>query len=179
VTSMARRILITGGARSGKSQYAEERAKEIGARRVYIATAESRDQEMARRIAEHRRRRGHEWTTVEEPIELAKALLQQRSITDCAVVDCLTLWVSNLLLQCGAHAVNEKVDELVEQLPLLDFHIYLVTNEVGSAVVPDNAVAREFRDLMGWTNQRVAQAADEVVLMVTGIPMVVKKALCS
>jgi adenosyl cobinamide kinase/adenosyl cobinamide phosphate guanylyltransferase len=167
-------VLITGGARSGKSRYAEERAREAGARRLYLATAEAKDDEMARRIAKHRERRGKEWMTVEEPIELSAELLRRRGEVDCALVDCLTLWLSNLMEQ-GEEAVTKQVDELIDAMTLLDFHVFFVTNEVGSAIVPDNALARSFRDLVGWANQRMAQVADEVVLMVAGLPVFVKK----
>jgi adenosylcobinamide kinase/adenosylcobinamide-phosphate guanylyltransferase len=168
-------VLITGGARSGKSRYAEELASAVGTRLLYVATAEAKDEEMTQRIVEHRGRRGSNWTTIEEPIEVTRELLGQLGTVDCAVVDCLTFWISNLLLQQGEEGVKEEVDGLVEQLPRLDFHIVLVTNEVGSAVVPDNPLARKFRDLVGWTNQRVAETADEVLLMVAGLPMIVKK----
>lgn len=169
-------ILITGGARSGKSKYAEQRAGELGDRRLYIATAEAKDDEMAQRIAEHTKRRGYEWTTIEEPVELSSALLAQRGRADCALVDCLTLWLSNLLLDRDAKFAGEKLEELVETLPRLDFHVVLVTNEVGWGIVPDNVLARQFRDLTGWANQRIAAGASEVVLTVAGIPMIVKKA---
>jgi adenosylcobinamide kinase/adenosylcobinamide-phosphate guanylyltransferase len=173
---MATRIvLITGGARSGKSDYAETRAAALGGRRVYIATAEARDEEMSRRIAEHRKRRGTEWTTIEEPIELAEALLAQCGKTDCALVDCLTLWISNLLLQRDEPYARKKFQELRGALSRVDFHVLLVTNEVGSGIVPDNPLARQFRDLVGWTNQQIASFADEVVVTVAGIPMIVKK----
>jgi adenosylcobinamide kinase/adenosylcobinamide-phosphate guanylyltransferase len=173
---MAKKIvLVTGGARSGKSGYAEERARAAGARLLYVATGEVKDDEMARRIAEHKKRRGRQWTTVEEAEEVAAALLRHRGRMDCAVVDCLTLWVSNLLLRRDERAVAEKVDELMEKLSLVDFSVFFVTNEVGSAIVPDNPLARRFRDLVGSVNQRFARAADEVVLMVAGLPMDLKK----
>lgn len=171
-------IVVTGGARSGKSNYAEQRAGELGRRRVYLATAEAKDAEMAQRIAVHQKRRGHEWATVEEPVELAGALLAQRGRFDCALVDCLTLWISNLLLRRAEHRaehVEEKVEELVETLPRLNFHVLLVTNEVGWGIVPEHALARQFRDLAGWANQRLAGAANEVILTVSGIPMIVKQ----
>jgi adenosylcobinamide kinase / adenosylcobinamide-phosphate guanylyltransferase len=168
-------ILITGGARSGKSSYAEQRARELGPRRLYIATAEAKDAEMRQRIEEHKRRRGKEWVTIEEPIELAETLLAQRAQTDCALVDCLTLWMSNLLLQYDRRFVEEKVGQLLETASRLDFHLVFVTNEVGSGIVPDNPLARQFRDLSGWANQRIAAAANEVLLVVAGIPMIVKK----
>src|SRR6266404_2862701 len=168
-------ILISGGARSGKSMYAEQRAAVLGSRRLYVATAEAKDGEMAQRIAEHKQRRGDEWTTIEEAVELAEALLAQRGRTDCALVDCLTLWLSNLLLRRDTKYAEEKVEELLKMLPRLDFHIVLVTNEVGWGIVPDNPLGRQFRDLAGWTNQRIAAAANEIVLLVAGMPMIVKK----
>ena len=173
-------ILVTGGARSGKSKYAESRAQEFGERLLYVATAGASDQEMAERIAAHRKRRGEQWSTIEEPVELAKALVLQRGKADCALVDCLTLWLSNLLLRRDEDYVAHKVEELVKILPALDFRIVLVSNEVGWGIVPDRPLARKFRDLAGWANQRIAEAADEVVLMVAGNPIIVKKeATCS
>jgi adenosylcobinamide kinase/adenosylcobinamide-phosphate guanylyltransferase len=168
-------ILITGGARSGKSKYAEQRAGELGERRFYVATAEARDQEMAQRIAEHRQRRGKRWVTVQEPVDLAAALAARHGQTDCALVDCLTLWLSNLLIGYDGKYAENKVEELVTILPRLDFHVVLVTNEVGWGIVPDNALARQFRDLAGRAHQRIAAIADEVVLTVAGIPLVVKE----
>ena len=173
---MARQIiLVTGGARSGKSQYAEQRAEELAGRRLYIATPEAKDKEMAQRTAAHKNRRGADWITVEEPVELFAALLAHRGRTDCALVDCLTLWLSNLLLRRDVGFAKKKVEELMQTLPHLDFPVVLVTNEVGWGIVPDNALARQFRDLAGWANQRIAAAADEVVLTVAGIPMTLKK----
>jgi adenosylcobinamide kinase / adenosylcobinamide-phosphate guanylyltransferase len=169
-------ILITGGARSGKSRYAEERAVALGGRRLYVATAEAKDAEMAERIAEHQKRRGGGWHTIEEPLELSEALLAWRGRMDCALVDCLTIWLSNHLLQRDAEFAKKKVQELVERLPRLDFHVVLVTNEVGAGIVPDNPLARQFRDLAGWANQQLAVIASEVVLTVAGLPIIVKKA---
>jgi adenosylcobinamide kinase/adenosylcobinamide-phosphate guanylyltransferase len=168
-------VLITGGARSGKSIYAEQRAAALGSRRLYVATAEPKDEEMTRRVSEHKSRRGTEWATIEEPVELAEALLAQRGRTDCTLVDCLTLWLSNLLLRRNGKYAVRKVDELIEILPQLDFHLILVTNEVGWGIVPDNMLARQFRDLAGWANQQFAAAANEVVLTVAGVPLIVKK----
>jgi adenosylcobinamide kinase / adenosylcobinamide-phosphate guanylyltransferase len=168
-------ILVTGGARSGKSKYAEERAKQLGERLLHLATAEAKDEEMSQRIAEHQKRRGDRWITIEEPVEMAEALLLHRGRADCAMVDCLTLWLSNLLIRRDEKYATAKVEELIETFPQLNFHLILVTNEVGSGIVPDNPLAREFRDLSGWGNQRIAQVADEVVLMVTGIPLIAKR----
>ncbi len=130
---------------------------------------------MARRIAEHQKRRGSEWVTIEEPIELADVLLARRNQIDCAVVDCLTLWLSNLLIRADENYVEEKVETLVKILPRLDFNVVLITNEVGWGIVPDNPLGRQFRDLAGWANQQIATVATEVILTVAGIPMVVKK----
>ena len=129
---------------------------------------------MAQRIAAHRKRRGDAWTTVEEPMRLAETLLAWRGRTDCAVVDCLTLWLSNLLFR-DEQDIQEKIEALTLTLPCLDFSVALVTNEVGAGIVPDNRLARQFRDLAGYANQRLAAVANEVVLMVAGIPMIVKK----
>jgi adenosylcobinamide kinase/adenosylcobinamide-phosphate guanylyltransferase len=170
-------ILITGGARSGKSSYAEARAAALGTRRLYVATAEAKDEEMARRISAHKARRGNAWQSVEEPLKLTEALVSRNGQIDCALVDCLTLWLSNLLLAGAANSVEKKVGELVEILPRLNFHLTLVTNEVGSGIVPENPLAREFRDLAGWANQQFAAVAHEVVLTIAGVPLVIKKDL--
>ncbi len=170
-------ILITGGARSGKSSYAEERVRELGRRRLYIATAEPKDEEMRRRIEEHQRRRGDDWVTIEEPLQLAETLLAQRARTDCALVDCLTFWISNLLLRYDVNHARQKVKSFVQTTRQLDFHLILVTNEVGWGIVPDNLLGRQFRDLSGWANQQIAAAANEVVLIVAGIPIIVKKGI--
>jgi adenosylcobinamide kinase/adenosylcobinamide-phosphate guanylyltransferase len=164
-------ILITGGARSGKSTRAEARAQGFAGKPVYIATAEGFDHEMRERIAKHRARRGHEWIEHETPLELVAAL----NATDgggARLVDCLTIWLSNLM-----HAERDWAKEaaaLVETLKAQHSSVVLVTNEVGSGIVPDNALAREFRDAAGILNQMMARAADEVELVVAGLPMRVK-----
>lgn len=168
-------VLITGGTRSGKSRYAEERATQLGTKLLYLATGEPGDGEMARRIAEHRERRGERWMTVEEPLEVGRALAEHQGKVDCALVDCLTLWVSNLLIQRGEESVAKATEDLIQGLPRLNFHLLFVTNETGWGIVPDNILARQFRDLSGWANQRIGQVAHEVVLMVAGIPVILKK----
>jgi len=168
-------VLITGGARSGKSRYAEGRVEHLGSKLLYVATGEAKDEEMAQRIAEHRKRRNEKWLTIEEPLEVGRVLTEHCGKIDCALTDCLTLWVSNLLIQSGEKQVRRAVEELIQKLPQFDFHLLLVTNEVGWGIVPDSPLARQFRDLAGWTNQRMAEIASEVVLMVAGIPVVVKK----
>jgi adenosylcobinamide kinase/adenosylcobinamide-phosphate guanylyltransferase len=164
-------ILITGGARSGKSTRAEVRVRAFTGRPVHIATAEPLDGEMRERIAKHRARRGSEWLERETPLELVTALVE----TDgggARLVDCLTLWLSNLM-----HAERDWEKEaklLVEALSGQKSPVVLVTNEVGLGIVPDNALARRFRDAAGILNQMVAQAADEVEFVVAGLPMRMK-----
>lgn len=167
-------VLVTGGARSGKSRYAEERARGTGARLLYVATAEAGDDEMARRIAAHRARRGAGWTTVEAPVALAAAIADRRGAFDAAVVDCVTLWLSNLIARGDGIYVERAVEEFITAARSFAAPFFIVTNEVGAGIVPDNPLARVFRDLAGRTNQRLAAAADEVVLMVAGLPLFVK-----
>ena len=168
---MSRTILITGGARSGKSAIAETRALDLAPRAIYIATAQARDDEMTARIAAHQARRGPGWTTHAEPLDLSGAL----AATDRQgprLVDCLTLWLTNLIL--GGHDWQSAGRALVAALPLQIDPVVIVTNEVGAGIVPDNALAREFRDAAGVLNQWVAAAADEVILAVAGLPLKVK-----
>ena len=169
---MSKLIVITGGARSGKSAIAEARALGLrqGAQAHYIATAEARDGEMEARIALHQARRGPEWINHAESLDLLRMLRE----TDDAprLVDCLTLWLTNLIL--GDHDWRAYADALVAELPAQRHPVVFVTNEVGVGIVPDNALARAFRDAAGALNQQVAAAADEVVLAVCGLPLRVK-----
>jgi adenosylcobinamide kinase/adenosylcobinamide-phosphate guanylyltransferase len=164
-------VLITGGARSGKSRRAEARTHAFAGRPVYIATAEALDAEMAERIARHRARRGNDWTEREAALDLVEALTE----TDgggARLVDCLTLWLSNLL-----HAGRSWQDEaalLADTLGKQQSPVILVTNEVGLGIVPENALARTFRDAAGILNQTIAAVADEVEFVVAGLPMKVK-----
>jgi adenosylcobinamide kinase/adenosylcobinamide-phosphate guanylyltransferase len=156
-------VLVGGGARSGKSRWALERARKCGGRLVYIATAEALDDEMSIRIARHRAERSGEFETIEEPRELAKAIRSAQG--DAIVVDCLTLWLANVMgdAEETIAAAKEHAAEVI-----------CVTNEVGCGIVPENALAREFRDRAGRMNQRFAEAADEVYWMVFGQPLRVK-----
>lgn len=168
-----RRILILGGARSGKSAYAESLMPERGPK-LYIATAEPGDEEMAARIAAHRARRGHGWTVVEAPLELAAAVRAHAGAGTHAIVDCVTLWLSNVLL--AERDAGAGVDELINAVNAAEGTLILVSNEVGTGIVPENALARRFRDAAGWANQRLAEAADEVIFMTAGLPLVLKQA---
>ena len=164
-------ILITGGARSGKSVRAELRARAFAGKPIYIATAEAHDAEMSERIVNHRARRGKDWLERECPLELVAALAE----TDgggARLVDCLTLWLSNLLLaeRDWAKETARLADAILDQ----NSSVVLVTNEVGLGIVPDNALARTFRDAAGIMNQTIARVANEVELVVAGLSMRVK-----
>ena len=167
-------LLVTGGARSGKSAYAEKRALTLGSRLLYVATAQPIDAEMARRIEKHRKRRADTWQTIEEPLEVPRVLQLYSDRLDCVLIDCITVWLSNLLLERGETRVEHQVELLANWIARVPTSLILVTNEVGSGIVPDNRLARQFRDLAGRTNQRLADLADEVVLMVSGIPVTIK-----
>jgi adenosylcobinamide kinase/adenosylcobinamide-phosphate guanylyltransferase len=170
---MAHTILILGGARSGKSRQAEELALRHEGPRVYIATATADDVEMRARIAAHRaRREAGEWTTVEEPLKLCAALREHSGENHFVLVDCLTLWLSNLML--AQQNIGEAIEDLAELLPALEGTICVVSNEVGLGIVPDNPLARAFRDEAGLAHQMLAQVADEVLFMVAGLPMRLK-----
>jgi adenosylcobinamide kinase/adenosylcobinamide-phosphate guanylyltransferase len=181
----ARSTLILGGARSGKSRHAEELASEAGFPVTVIATAESRDEEMAARIERHRAGRPDAWKTVEEPVALAAALTRESAPGRILIVDCLTLWLANLLagaenLPPGADArelprfVAER-GALLETLPALPGPVVLIANEIGLGLVPLSPLGRLFRDEAGWLNQAVAALCARVVFVAAGIPLALKK----
>ena len=160
--------LVLGGARSGKSRHAESLVEGQPGGCIYLATAEAADAEMAERIAQHRARRGRRWSTVEEPLELVPALTGLARPEAAVLVDCLTLWLSNLL---GAgRDPGAEMGSLVAALPALTGPVVLVSNEVGLGVVPDNPLARVFVDHAGRLHQDVAAAAQTVVVMAAGLP---------
>jgi adenosylcobinamide kinase/adenosylcobinamide-phosphate guanylyltransferase len=172
VTAPLPRItLVLGGARSGKSRYAEALVRDAGGG-IYLATAQALDDEMAARIARHRAERGNAWTTIEEPLELAAALERSAQAGRPILVDCLTLWLSNLM--GTERAVERETARLITVLKTLPVPVVLVSNEVGLGIVPDNALARAFRDEAGRLNQAVAAAAGRVVLLAAGLPLVLK-----
>ena len=166
--------LVLGGARSGKSRYAESVIEQEPGPRIYLATAEARDGEMEERIAAHRARRDPSWQTVEAPHDLAGAIaaLPPRS---AVLIDCLTLWLANRLLADGD--IEGEIASLERALDSHDGAVAVVSNDVGSGIVPDNLIARRFRDLHGVLNQRIAAKAARVVLMVAGLPLAVKETL--
>lgn len=167
-------LLIVGGARSGKSRFAVERLSP-DASIVFVATAEARDEEMAKRIARHRAERPARWSTVEEPFDVVSQLRRFDGACDGILVDCLTLWVSNLLLRGDRDdAILEHAESLAGLIGRRRSSVTLVSNEVGEGVHPETAMGLRFRDLLGSVNQRVAAACDTVVLMVAGVPLTVK-----
>jgi len=170
--SDARITLLLGGARSGKSRLAEQLAEKRSGRLVYIATAEAWDDEMKARIAEHKSRRGERWHGIEAPIAVAEVLRALPADTGAVLVDCLTLWLSNLM-----HAGRDLAAEtagLLSAISAVQFPVLLVSNEVGLGIVPDNRLARDFRDAQGRLNQAVAAAADHAIFMAAGLPLVLK-----
>ena len=171
------RTLVLGGARSGKSSYGESMIAALPppwqAPWTYVATAEARDAEMAERIAAHRARRGAQWRTIEAPRDLVAALAQCG--TTPVLVDCLTLWLSNQMLADAD--IEREMARLDDALAAAKVPIVLIANEVGSGIVPDHPLGRKFRDLQGVLNQRMAARADRVVLVVAGLPLVLKGSL--
>lgn len=164
-------VLITGGARAGKSRFAQDQALALGQAQVsFIATAEPRDEEMRQRIAKHRAERPPAWETLEAPLEVPQTLQQARH--GVVLLDCLTLWVSNLML--AGREVLPALEHLLAVRAQTGKTLLVVTNEVGLGIVPENPLARRYRDLLGVANARVAQEAQRVYLLVAGIPLQIK-----
>ncbi|MFA4943250.1 MAG: bifunctional adenosylcobinamide kinase/adenosylcobinamide-phosphate guanylyltransferase [Lentisphaeria bacterium] len=179
-------ILVTGGSRSGKSRYAEQRARALAAPRAYVATCEVGDAEMQERVARHQRDRAAAgWHTLETPLDLAGALAGNGEFAT-VLVDCLTLWVNNLLFhrapedgELTEDAIQEECERVLAAARRRGGAVVFVTNEVGLGIVPDNALARRYRDLVGRCNQAIAAGADEVVLVACGLPLTLKPSDCS
>jgi adenosylcobinamide kinase/adenosylcobinamide-phosphate guanylyltransferase len=165
--------LVLGGARSGKSRYAEGLALRHKGQPTYIATAEVTDEEMRERIDRHRAERGPKWRTIEAPLDLIAALRQADGAKSFTLVECLTVWINNLMYH--EKDVAAEVERLSASLVLAKGLIVIVSNETGLGIVPDNALARRFRDEAGRANQAIAQVADEVVFIAAGLPMTLKK----
>lgn len=166
--------LILGGSRSGKSSLAEQRASESNLAVSYIATATAGDGEMAARIAQHQARRPAHWKIVEEPLQLADTLRKHAASDRCLLVDCLTLWLTNLLCANDEALFQRERAALLETLPALPGHIILVSNEVGMGIVPLGELSRRFSDEAGWLNQEAARICERVTLMVAGLPYPLK-----
>jgi adenosylcobinamide kinase/adenosylcobinamide-phosphate guanylyltransferase len=168
--------LILGGARSGKSRLAEKLAQQSGLTVTYVATATANDQEMQRRIEQHRDRRPSHWRLVEEPLALAEVLERHAGHEQLLLVDCLTLWLSNLICREQPALLQRELDALLEVLPALPGEIILVSNEVGMGIVPMGELCRQFQDEMGLLQQRVAEHCERVVVTMAGLPLVLKPA---
>lgn len=170
---MTRHVLVLGGARSGKTAFSEQLAMRSGSKPAYLATAEALDAEMRDRVASHKASRGSQFATIEEPLDLSDALLRASLNHDVILVDCLTLWITNLLManEDVAKAVSELSATLVQ---LKAAKVILVSNEVGLGIVPDNAMARTFRDLAGAAHQRLAEICDDAYFVVAGLPITLK-----
>ena len=166
--------LVIGGCRSGKSRYALDAANKItGDRKVFLATSVPRDPEMDKRVVTHQAERGQDWQTIEEPMMIHDAI-SQASRADVILVDCLTLWTSNLMFAYDEPEIMNAVGLLIAALKQCSCPVFLVTNEVGYGIVPDNALARQFRDTAGLVNQKIAAMADRVILTVAGIELSIK-----
>jgi adenosylcobinamide kinase/adenosylcobinamide-phosphate guanylyltransferase len=176
VKTMPDTTLIIGGCRSGKSGHALDLGeKSAGRRNLFVATGQAGDPEMEKRIKRHQEERGDRWQTVEEPVDIVGVLEQQGPGADIAIIDCLTLWTSNLMMAFDTDETiireMHRLSQLITEPPC---PIILVSNEVGLGIVPENPLARRFRDLTGWCNQRVSKACKRVVWMVAGIPVTIK-----
>lgn len=164
--------LVLGGARSGKSAFSERLAQSTGLERHYIATGRAYDDEMRERIVRHQDDRGPSWVTHEEPVELIRTLREIDGPEHVVLVDCLTLWVTNLMME--GEDIPARSAELAAQLPSIEAKIIFVSNEVGLGIVPENRMAREFRDHAGRLHQQIAAAADEVFFVAAGLPLRMK-----
>ncbi len=170
--------LVLGGARSGKSRYAEQQAIASGLQVIYIATAEAGDDEMQARIAHHRQRRPEHWLTLEQPIHLAQVIVEHAGPQYCILVDCLTLWLCNVLFnkqgELQADRYQQQCDTLLATLADCPHRVILVSNEVGLGVVAADAMTRRFVDEAGFLHQKIAQLSDKVVLVTAGLPQILK-----
>ena len=173
---MKKKIFVLGGCRSGKSSYALETAQKFSAERnVFIATCIPRDDEMKLRVTRHQQERSRRWQTVEAPIHLPEAIVAAGGEAGILLVDCLTLWISNLLMENhDSDQVLNQVQSLTRAVASSACPVILVSNEVGTGIVPENKLARLYRDLVGSTNQAVAECVDQVVWTVAGIPVTIK-----
>lgn len=166
--------IVIGGARSGKSTFAERLVRFYGKSKIYIATAQTADSEMSDRIDRHRQQRGADWHTIESPLDLTSVLAGADS-DQAILIDCLTLWLSNHL--CAGTDIETESDRLLTAIANCDAKVVVVSNEVGQGIVPENALARRFRDAQGRLNQRLAAQCQLAVLIAAGLPLVLKGAL--
>lgn len=170
------KIFVIGGCRSGKSSHALELAEGMHAiKKTFIATCVPRDAEMEERVLRHQKERKKDWHTLEIAVDIADAVIEQSQDTDLILVDCLTLWISNLMLETDdLEVIREKIEKLSDAVLQASCSVILVSNEVGTGIVPENRLARMFRDCAGWTNQAMARACDTVFMTVAGIAVQIK-----
>ena len=168
---MPKLSLILGGARSGKSKYAEDLTTHYE-NKIYIATAQARDEEMKSRIIAHQKQRGPSWQTIEEPFNIGEQIETQHEQNSVILIDCITLWLSNLFEQ--SYNIQDETTQLLDALNKSSADVILVSNEVGLSIVPENALARKFRDEQGIINQKLAKAASNVVFIAAGLPLILK-----
>ena len=166
------RTLIIGGAASGKSEFAENLVTKSTLHKIYLASANIYDEEMQRKVEKHKIRRGNDWETISEPLE-AKKMITNLKENQIMLFDCATMWLTNqVLIKADMHA---EISELIEAIGISKGNLTIVTNEVGSGIVPDNSMAREFRELQGLLNQRLALICDSVIKVIAGLPLYLKK----
>ncbi len=168
-------ILITGGCRSGKSRFALNYANQHFSRKLYLATCEVLDEEMAQRIEHHKKMRGPEWQTIEESAAIVDKIRQYGDKVEVILLDCITLWLSNLLMKWNSDSrIMDEADRFIDVIKQSQTSLIIVSNEVGMGIVPAEPLGRRFRDLSGIINQKIAEVADTVIYMVSGIPMFLK-----
>ena len=170
-------IFITGGCRSGKSRYALDYVNQNFLKKLYLASCEALDEEMAQRIEHHKKMRGPEWHTIEEPVEIVDKIRQYGDKVEVILLDCITLWLSNILMKWDSDSrIMDEVDRFVDVIKQSPTSFIIVSNEVGMGIVPAEPLGRRFRDLSGMVNQKIAEVADTVIYMVSGIPLFLKGA---
>ena len=175
---MGKVIFITGGVRSGKSKYATKLAQNIANEVIFVATGTAKDEEMTKRIDKHKKSRPNRWRTIEETKNISSVLLEIQPPWELVIIDCLTFFVSNLLLEgVDEETILQEITEIVDIMLQVDYTTIVVSNEVGGGVVPDNELGRRFRDVIGLANQIVAESAREVYLIVSGMPVQLKENL--
>ena len=168
-------IFITGGCRSGKSRYALDYVNQHFLKKLYLASCEALDEEMAQRIEHHKKMRGPEWHTIEEPVEIVDKIRQYGDKVEVILLDCITLWLSNILMKWDSDSrIMDEVDRFVNMIKQSPTSFIIVSNEVGMGIVPAEPLGRRFRDLSGMVNQKIAEVADTVIYMVSGIPLFLK-----
>lgn len=170
-------VLVLGGARSGKSTYAQALAERWWPHPLYLATAETLDAEMANRVKLHKKQRGPCWDCIEETLDIARIIFGTDPVRDGVLLDCATLWLTNVFLKEGVESVRPRKQALLDSLKATTTSVIIVSNEVGMGIVPEYPMGRDFRDQQGWLNQELAAAADTVIFVIAGIPMVLKGTL--